>query len=69
MTTLTVKKDFEKNMKTEFETARELFIYLREKLTPISIFLVEDDTIPKSIRASIEKSEQEGENDLIDFKG
>ncbi|MCF6271408.1 MAG: hypothetical protein L3J41_16980 [Melioribacteraceae bacterium] len=27
-----------KQMKTEFETARELFIYLREKLTPISVF-------------------------------
>jgi len=69
MTTFTIKKDFKNNTKTEFETARELFIYLREKLTPISIFLVDDNTIPESIRASIEKSEQEGENNLIDFKG
>ena len=69
MTTITINKGLKKGSKTQFETAQELFIYLREKLFPVQIFLVDDDDIPSSIKTSIEKSEQESESDLIDFKG
>ena len=69
MTTITIKSGLKKSPKTNFETAQELYIYLRESLFPVPIFLVDDGDIPKLIRASIEKAEQEDESDVIDFKG
>lgn len=69
MTTITIKNGLKESPKTYFETAQELYIYLRENLFPVPVFLVDDGDIPKSIRASIEEAEQEGESDVIDFKG
>ena len=69
MTTITIESGLSKDSQTKFKTARELFIYLRESLSPVSIFLVDDTHIPESIRSSIEKAEQEGENNVIDFTG
>lgn len=68
MTTITIQKgqDF---LKTDFETPQELFVFLREKLTPVSIYLVDDESIPKSILDSIEKAENEGDSDTKDFQG
>ncbi|RLD30649.1 MAG: hypothetical protein DRJ02_10220 [Bacteroidetes bacterium] len=68
MTTITIENG-EKLRKTKFRTAKELYIYLRNKLSPVSIYLVDDEEIPESILKNIEKAEQEGEDDAIDFKG
>lgn len=68
MTTITIENG-DKLPKTRFRTTKELYIYLREKLSPVSIFLVDDEDIPETIRKNIEKAEQEGENNTVDFKG
>ncbi len=68
MTTITIENG-EKLPKTRFRTTKELFIYLREKLSPVSVYLIDDKDIPESIRKNIELSEQEGENDIVDFQG
>ena len=68
MTTITIK-DTKYLPKTEFESTRELFIFLREELSPVTIFLADEENIPDSIYASVKKAEKEGENDVIDFKG
>ena len=68
MTTITIE-DGEKLPKTKFRTAKELYIYLRDKLSPVSIYLIDDEDIPDSIRKNIEKAEREGEDDAIDFQG
>jgi hypothetical protein len=38
-------------------------------LLSVSIFLVDNDEIPKAIRFSIKKAEQEAEYDIINFQG
>ncbi|NOX86491.1 MAG: hypothetical protein GXO86_11110 [Chlorobi bacterium] len=68
MTTITIENG-EKLPKTKFRTTKELYIYLRDKLSPVSIYLIDDEEIPESIRKNIEKAEQEGEDDIIDFQG
>ena len=69
MTTITIKNGQKQFTKTSFDTVKELFVYLREKLSPVSIYLVDDSDIPESINKSIEKAAREGEGDTIDFKG
>ena len=68
MTTITIN-NVQNFPKTEFESASELFIYLRNKLSPVSIFLVDEEDIPEAIRLSIREAEKEGEDNVIDFKG
>ena len=68
MTTITIENG-DKLMKTRFRTTKELYIYLRERLSPVSVFLVDDEDIPETIRKNIEKAEQAGENDIVDVKG
>ena len=68
MTTFTIKEDINKFSKTEFNTSKELYLYLKEKISPVSVFLV-NENIPKSVLSSIKKSEEEGEDDVVDFKG
>ena len=68
MTTITIENG-EKLPKTRFRTTKELYIYLREKLSPVSIYLVDDKDIPENILKNIEKAENEGEDDVIDFQG
>ena len=69
MTTFTLNDEKRKFDKTSFNTAKELYAYLSEELAPVSVFLVDDETIPLSIYKSIEEDEQEGESDLVDFRG
>jgi hypothetical protein len=66
MTTITIQNSKEFPI-TNFESARDLFVFLREKLSPVQIHLVDDDEIPQTILDSIEQAEKEGDNDIIDF--
>jgi hypothetical protein len=68
MTTITIK-DSSELYKTEFDTTRELYIYLRKKLSPVSIFLVDDNNVPEFVLKSVKNAAEEGEDDLINFKG
>ncbi len=67
MTTITIKEN-DRLLKTEFGTTRELFIYLRKKFSPVSIFLVDEDKIPESVLESVQKAVDEGEDDLINLE-
>ncbi|MCF6268464.1 MAG: hypothetical protein L3J41_02000 [Melioribacteraceae bacterium] len=69
MTTFTIKKGFKKNPKTEFETARELFIYLREKLSPIKLYQIDEDSLSEDSLEKIEKSRTNSDKKLTDFQG
>ena len=67
-TTFTVRNG-KKFTKTDFNSLNELFVFLREELSPLKIYLVDDEDIPNHVLKSIEKSEKEGELDVIDFQG
>lgn len=56
MTTITINSDFHKDFKTNFENPKELYIYSREKLSPVSIYLVDENIVTKSIINSIENT-------------
>lgn len=68
MTTITIKKS-KGFSKTDFESPEELFSYLRDRLTPVPVYFVDDETIPADLLDSIENAEAEGEDDVIDFRG
>lgn len=68
MTTIRIKKNEEIN-KTEFESAKELYLFLKDKFSPVEINLINDENIPYKIRKSIENAETAGDKDIIDFKG
>lgn len=68
MTTITIKKS-KGFSKTDFESPKELFEYLRDKLTPVPVYLVDNNEIPENLRKSIEEAESEGEKDIVDFRG
>ena len=69
MTTITVKEGNEKFIKKNFNSAKDLFIYLREVLSPVEIHLIEDVDIPESLNKSIEQAFEVGDKDTVDFKG
>ena len=69
MTTITVKEGNEKFTKKNFNSAKDLFIYLREVLSPVEIHLIEDVDIPESLNKSIEQAFEDGDKDTVDFKG
>ncbi len=69
MTTITVNRGLNKNPKTKFDTAQELFIYLREKLFPIKLYQVDEESLSNSSIEKIEESRNNPNRKLADFKG
>ena len=69
MTTITIKEDLNKLQKTEFEDSTELFLYLKERLSPVSVVLADSDDFSPAIQSSIAKAQEEGEQDVLDFQG
>ncbi len=67
MTTIILNKskDFSK---TYFDTPQELFTFLRDQLSPVPVFLLDDEEIPELILDSINKAEAEGDDGIIDFR-
>ena len=68
MTTITIKKS-KGFTKTDFESPEELFAYLRDRLAPVPVYLVDDEKIPTDLLDSIKNAEEEGEDGLVDFRG
>ncbi|MCF8236241.1 MAG: hypothetical protein K9G67_14930 [Bacteroidales bacterium] len=68
MTTIKIRKNETIN-KTEFDSFKELYLFLKDKFSPVEINLVNDEDVPYGIKTSIEKIEKEGDIDIIDFKG
>jgi hypothetical protein len=41
MTTITIKNGQKRFRKTNFETVEELYVYLKEELNPLKLFLID----------------------------
>lgn len=66
MTQITIKKG--KLSKTEFNSAKELFIFLKEKLTPLKLYFVDEDRIAAESLKKIELSKNNPNKQLSNFQ-
>lgn len=67
MTQITIKKG---NLsKTEFNSAEELYIYLKEKLAPLKLYLIDEESISEESLKKIELSKNNLDKKLKDFQG
>jgi len=69
MTTITIKNGQKRFRKTNFNTAEELFIYLKEELNPLKLFLVDEENLSKESLDKIKKSKNNTNRNLTDFQG
>ncbi|MBK5213038.1 MAG: hypothetical protein JJE55_05185 [Flavobacteriaceae bacterium] len=67
MTNITIKKG--KLSKTEFNSTQELYIYLKEKLSPLKLYLVDDESISDESLKKIKHSKNNSHKILTDFQG
>ncbi len=67
MTNITIKNGT--LSKTEFNSTQELFIYLREELSPLKLYLVDDESISEESLKIIERSKNNSRKKLTDFQG
>ncbi len=67
MTQITIKKGF--MSKTEFNSTEELYIYLKEKLTPLKLYLIDEESISAESLAKIKNSKNSQNKKLTDFQG
>ena len=67
MTQITIKKGF--MSKTEFNSTEELYIYLKEKLTPLKLYLIDEESISVESLAKIKNSKNSQNKKLTDFQG
>ena len=54
MTQITIKKG--SLSKTEFNSAEELYVYLKEKLTPLKLYLIDEESISEESLTKIKNS-------------
>lgn len=67
MTQITIKKG---NLsKTEFNSAEELYIYLKEKLAPLKLYLIDEESLSEESLKKIELSKNNLDKKLKDFQG
>jgi len=69
MTTITIKNGQKKFRKTNFETVEELYIYLKEELNPLKLFLIDEENLSKASLDKIKKSKNNTNRKLTDFQG
>jgi len=55
MTTITIKNGQKRFRKTNFDTAEELFIYLKEELSPLKLFLIDEENLSEKSLEKIKK--------------
>lgn len=67
MTTITIKNG--KLPKNNFDSTQELFVYLREKLSPIQLFAIEEENLSEQSLDKIMKSKNNPKKKLTDFQG
>ena len=67
MTTITIKNG--KLSKMNFDSDQELFVYLREKLSPIQLFAIDENSLQKESLNKIKKSKNNPHKNLTDFQG
>lgn len=66
MTTVTIKEAIEQ---LSPQAQREVFVYLRKKINPVQIYVVDSAFFPDEVEKSISRAEQFPADDLVDFKG
>ncbi len=69
MTTFTIKNSQNKFSKTSFEDAKDLFIFLRQELTPLSLFEVDPADLKASSLEKLKKSAENKAKKLTNFQG
>ncbi len=69
MTTITIKNGFKNNTKTQFETVQELFIFLRNELTPLKLYQIDEEALSEESMEKIKKSINNPNRKLTDFQG
>lgn len=69
MTTITINNDQNKFSKTSFETLEELYVFLKEELTPLKLYLVDDEDLSEKSLKKIEESKNNPNRKLTDFQG
>ena len=66
MTAITIKQG--KLSKTVFNSTQDLFIFLREELTPLKLYQIDEDSISTESLKKIEKSRNNHNKRLTDFR-
>ena len=67
MMTITTKDG--KLSKTNFNSTQDLFIYLRKELTPLKLYLIDEDYLSEESLKKIEMSRNNPNKKLTDFQG
>ncbi|MCD4793996.1 MAG: hypothetical protein K8R54_12230 [Bacteroidales bacterium] len=67
MMTITIKDG--KLSKTNFNSTQDLFIYLRKELTPLKLYLIDEDYLSEESLKKIEMSRNNPNKKLTDFQG
>lgn len=67
MTTITIKNG--KLSKMNFESAQDLFVYLRKKLSPLQLFAIDENSLSEESLDKIKKSMSNPNKNLTDFQG
>lgn len=65
--TITIKDG--KLSKTNFNSTQDLFIYLRKELTPLKLYLIDEDYLSEESLKKIEMSRNNPNKKLTDFQG
>ena len=67
MTTITIKNG--ELSKMDFESTEELFVYLRNTLSPVQLFAIDEDLLSEETLDLIKKSKNNPHKNLTDFQG
>lgn len=68
MTTITIKSG-ENLSRTIFNSTQDLFIFLREELTPLQLFQIDEESLSEESLLRIKKSRNNPNKKLTDFQG
>lgn len=67
MNTITIKNG--NISKTDFNSTQELFVFLREELSPLELFAVDETNISETSLKKIKNSQENPDRKLTNFQG
>jgi hypothetical protein len=67
MTTITIKNG--ELSKTFFNSTQDLFVFLREELSPLKLYQIDEDSLSEESLSKIKKSIGNPNKKLTDFQG
>ena len=68
MTTITIKSG-ENLSRTIFNSTQDLSIFLREELTPLQLFQIDEESLSEETLYKIKRSRNNPDKKLTDFQG